>query len=179
MKEDAPVPEQVPVKRRQLESAPDRWLAVWLARDDLSPSQRRRVSDEKARRRAARPSVRVGLVVSAEGMTPPQFVTVAELIDQAGATEVVHTRLPRKHHGAVAGACRSLGIPLRLVEDARDDEAAAKAIVRDVDRVIAAPREARPRTHATPGVWSAIGLARHRGLAVQVVLPDGTTGGGK
>lgn len=176
MRDDAPTPERIPAKRRQLEDRGvvlDRHIAVWLAREDITPSERRRLEAEKARRKALRPEWIVGLVASQEGMTPMQFAVICEALRVTPATELRHTRLPRKHHGAVVGLCNDVGMAHRLIGDVRDEDAAAREVVRDADMVIAAPREATVQTYATPGIWSIIGLARHRHVPVQVVLPNG------
>jgi hypothetical protein len=176
MKDDAPVPDEVPRKRRQLEDPGvvlDKWIAVWLARDDLMPSDRRRLEAEKARRKALKPECIVGLVASQEGMTPPQFVEVLKALRALTPTSVLHTRLSRRVHGTVVGLCESIGASHCLIADVRDEDAAAREVVREVDMLIAAPREATVQTYATPGIWSIIGLSRHRHVPVQVVLPSG------
>lgn len=178
MKDDVPVPDVIPRKRRQLEDESfvlDRFIAVWLTREDLTPSERRRLDAERERRRAAGPDVLVGLVVAEEGTTPPQFMRVLEQLRALRATKVVHTYLPRKHHGTLVGACHELGVERELVIDVRGIEQAARTVITGVDAVILAPREATVQTHATPGVWSAVGLARHRGVPTTVVLPSGET----
>lgn len=173
MRDDAPVPETVPRKRAELHRALDRWLAVWLARDDLTAAERRLVEAEKARRKEARPERVVGVVTAPEGLTPPQFIALCQLVREVGATEVLHTRVPRKTHGALMAVCRELGATARLVDDVRDPELAARAVIYDSTVVVAAPREATVQAYATPGVWKMIGLARHRGLPTTVVLPNG------
>lgn len=153
MKDDAPAPDQIPVKRRQLERAPDLWLAQWEARVGLTPSERRRVREERARRKALSPDPVTLLTVRAqEGMTPAQVTTLKE------RRALLR---PDSHRMLVAiASTRTL----------TDDE---KFLVKDATTVIACPRQhARPDDDA--GVWKLIKYARHRGLPVQVVLPDGT-----
>lgn len=176
MKDDTPTPAEVPRKRRQLEDRSvvlDRWIAEWLAGDDITPPERRRLEAEKARRKQLEPEHRLGLVVAQEGMTPDQWAVVCDALRVLAPTEVVHTRLSRRQHGTLVGVCQSLGASTRLVGDVRDEMAAAKALLHEVEIVVAAPREATVQTYATPGVWSIIGLARHRRLPVQVILPNG------
>jgi hypothetical protein len=173
MKEDVEVPQEIPRKRRQLEQALDRWLAVWVARDDLTPSERRRVEAERDRRRHLATTRVIGFVAAPEGVTPAQLSTFCQLLRVTGPTEVVHSRLGRRAHGTLVGVCSELGVRHRLVGDVRDEMAAARELLSQVDEVIAAPREATVQTYATPGVWSVIGLARHRSLPTRVVLPDG------
>src|SRR5258708_990516 len=77
-----------------LEAAPDLWLAVWLARDDLTLSERKRVGEERARRRAVATVRTVGFTGSRAGMTPAQLEQVRALV--RGADE--------GHHGDCVGA---------------------------------------------------------------------------
>lgn len=164
------VPAEVPRKRRALERAPDVWLAVWLDRDDLSAGDRKRAQAERDRRKAerAREQLRLGVIVADEGLTPWQLMRLASAVVEAHPTAVLHTRVPRKMHGVLMEACRQSGALAELVTG---DDA---AVVRQADAIVAAPREHGVQPYATPGVWSMIGLARHRSLPVWVVLPDGT-----
>jgi hypothetical protein len=176
MRDDVEVPETIPAKRRQLEDTSvvlDKWIAVWLARDDITPSERRRLEAEKARRKALKPERVVGLVVAREGMTPRQLVAVLDALLAWKPTSVVHTRLVPRVHGVLMAACRNIGAHATLIADVRDEDAAARSVVHAADAVIAAPREQDVQTYATPGVWATIGLARHRRLPVAVVLPSG------
>lgn len=176
MKDDVPTPTRVPAKRRQLEDRSvilDRHIAEWLAGAEITPSERRRLETEKQRRKQLEPDHPLGLIVAQEGMTPEQWAAVCDVMRVMQPTEVVHTRLSRRQHGTLVGICQSLGARTRLVADMRDEEAAAKALLHEVEMVVAAPRETTVQTYATPGVWSVIGLARHRRLPVQVVLPNG------
>ena len=175
MKDDVEVPDEIPSKRRALHDALDVWIATWLAHPNLTPADRRRLQAEKDRRRAMRrvEALTVGLIAAEAGMTPHQFVAVLKALQGSGATSVLHTRLPRRAHGTIVGACNAMGASHTLVADIRDEQAAARAIVHEADVVIAAPRETTAQTYATPGVWSIIGLAHHRRLAVLVVFPNG------
>lgn len=188
MKEDAPVPDAVPKKRRQLEGALDLWLAVWLARDDLTPSERRRVSEVKQRRKDANPQVVVGFLGTTEGLTPAQRDWLTRTIPRLGVTEA--------HHGSGWGAdkafhdiCRGLEIPVVLhrAEDLRwmtrcdgavrsepmlPRDERDKEIVKAASVVVAMPKE-----HSEPsdriGVWRAVEYARHRSVPVRVIIPTG------
>jgi hypothetical protein len=165
------MPAAPPRKRRQLEQVPDVWLAIWLDSEDLSPSDRRRCQDEKAERARRRKVAehRVGLIVNQYGLTPDQLAKAIEALRGAGATEVHHGGVPSKLHNAA----RDLGVvhhkePGWLYSEERDQE-----VIRSVDAVIACPKETTVQTYATPGVWKAIGYARHRGLPVTVISPTG------
>src|SRR4051812_26992531 len=111
-KEDAPVPDVVPRKRRQLEQAPPVWLATWLDRDDLSPGDRGRIEAEKRRRKVYRATnaMRVGVIVAQEGMTPLQLAALADVLRETGATELAHATLRPKVHGSLMAICRELGV---------------------------------------------------------------------
>lgn len=175
MKDDIETPPRPPAKRRQLEAALPAWLAVWANDESLTPSERRRAQEERDRRKAlAGKDEVVGLVVAAEGMTPSQLEGLCTALRETNASQVLHTRVPRKVHGALMAVCRDMGAEARLVADVRDEQAAAAQVVRDSSFVLAAPRERTVLPYATPGVWSMVGLARHRSLPVRVVLPDGT-----
>lgn len=144
MKEDALVPEKVPKKRRQLEAALDRWLPVWLERDDLTPSERRRVEEERERRRRNRDGepTTLGLLIGAEGMTPEQRLALAEY--------------------------KAAMKPASVIEGGD-----FQAVVKASTVAFAAPRHAREPKSGEPGVWAGIRYARHRKVPVRVILPSG------
>lgn len=197
-KEDVEVPERPPAKRRQLEAALDLWLAVWLDRSDLTPSERRRVEEEKARRKTAsrRPfPVVVGFTGTREGMTPRQRAFVMSALQGWQATGV----LAEAHHGDCEGAdeqfhglCRQLGVPVVLHPPSAGDRRAwcegavrtekalpflerNKEIVRAASVLIATPKEGRePAPGRGQGTWSTVRYARSRGGAPRVVMPDGS-----
>lgn len=153
-----------PRKRRALERAPDIWLARWLADESLVPADRRRVEQEKARRKTVTPDRVVGVVVGAEGVTPEQATAIQRALSASGATEIHHPWLP----GRVHGMCRALGVPVRIADTPRE-------AVRTADLVIAAPKESRePTTASVSVVWELIRYARHRRTTVKIAMPDGT-----
>ena len=190
MKEDAPTPEAVPRKRRQLEQALDRWLAEWLARDDLTPSERRRVEEERdeRRRRSGLERRVVGFTGTRAGMTPQQRRRFTELL--AGADEF--------HHGDCLGAdeqahriAYNLDIPVVIhppenghqrawckgavrVEKAKPFLERNHDIVRGSTELIATPKELRePAPGRGQGTWSTVRFARKRGIARATVMPNG------
>jgi hypothetical protein len=193
-KEDVPPLGPVPKKRRQLEGALDVHVAMWLASDDLTPSERRRVQEEKDRRRRERregPAITLGFSGTREGMTPPQAAAVEALIDE------LRPRLAR--HGMCKGAdlqfhqmCRERGIPvighpgsqpsMRARCEGLLREEAPKAnlvrnkdIARECSVLVAAPKEMRePDVMKGLGTWSTVRYARQRGKPARVVLPDGS-----
>jgi hypothetical protein len=193
-KDDVPPLGPVPKKRRQLEGALDVHVAMWLDSDGLTPSERRRVQDEKDRRRRARregPAVTLGFSGTREGMTPPQRQRVREIMDELGPA------LAR--HGMCVGAdsqfhddCRERGVPaighpgdqpaMRARCEGLLREEAPKAnlvrnkdIARECSVLVAAPKEMRePDDPRGAGTWSTVRYARQRGKPTRVVLPDGS-----
>lgn len=172
-KDDIETPPRPPAKRRQLEAALPQWLAQWANDESLTPSERRRAQEERDRRKLSkfRSEIVVGLVLAEEGLTPPQLDALCDQLRAEPVAQVVHTRVPRRVHGRLAAVCREEEVPLVLRNG--DGMLGARAVVRECDKLIAAPREPTVQTYATPGVWMMIGLARHRSTPVMVVLPDG------
>lgn len=151
-KDDAPAPEtsQIPRKRRALEGVPDLWLAQWLART-LKPGERRRLEAEKERRKALRKreSFAVTTVQGVEGWTPRQADGILSAAE--GASSLMRTV-------------------------ATDTEMVRRCII-GADLVIAGPREMSvpknvPTWERSP-VWAAIAYAKHRRVAVKIIMPDG------
>lgn len=173
MKDDAPTPEVVPRKRRQIEAVPALWLAEWLARDDLSPGDRKRVQGEKDRRRNLNPDNRVGILVGVEGMTPEQFATFKDMIGTVGATEIHHPGVASKVHGM----CKSLGVPVNVHhQQVSDSFTANRDVVKSSDVVIATPKTTAPNGGGSPTVWDHIKYAKHRSVPVKIIMPDGGQG---
>lgn len=177
-----PLPDRVPAKRRQLQHGTlDVHIAMWLTGDTITPSERRRLEEEKARRRALVPDMPVGLLVGREGVTKAQVAAIVAALAAAQPTEI--------HHPGVAGplhsACRRLDVPVTAVRNMRShhlalppfaahasDHDAMREVVHNCKLVIAAPKEMAEVTAKSP-VWDMIRLAKHRSVAVQIVLPDG------
>src|SRR4051794_38435133 len=135
MKEDAPLPDRVPRKRREIEQALSLHIAMWLDGDTLTPSERRRLEDEKARRKALQPDNRIGVLVGEEGMTPEQFETFKDLLGRAQPTEI-H---PPGVHSRVHGYCKSVAPVTPHFETL-----GATAVIKAADRIIATPRSIEP-----------------------------------
>ena len=158
------VPQQIPKKRRQLEAAPDVWLAVWLSRNDITPSERRRVQAVKDSRKAAIPDKPVGLLVGPEGLTPNQLESLKDALKSATPTEIHHPGVASTVHSL----CRSLNVPV-IVH--RND---MKEVVKSTQFVIGTPKESRePNQKVGTGVWEMIRYAKHRSLVVKIITPDG------
>jgi hypothetical protein len=197
MKDDVgPAPDDVPKKRRQLEAAPDLWLAMWLGRDDLTPSERRRVQEEKDRRKERTVPVIVGFTGTREGLTPQQRSRLREELSQDGIVEA--------HHGDCVGGdeqfhslCRGAKIPIVIhppdngkarafcdgadrIEKAKPFLDRNKDIVRASSLMYGCPKErSEPPPARGQGTWSTIRYARSRGVMLKVIMPDGSLLGEK
>ena len=164
MKDDAEIPNAVPRKRRQLERALDRWIAAWLASEQLTPSERRRLEAEKERRKALRraSSVELGLIVAPEGLTPAQLAHLIEFVGEARPVRLhwKHGNMPllRKVLGGL-----EIGAFTEQHPDDRD-------VVRAATLVVAAPKESQ---QSSSEVWAMIRYAKHRKTPVMVVMPNG------
>lgn len=196
MKDDIQVPPRPPAKRRQLELAPDVFLAVWADErhePKLTPSELRRVKEERDRRRQrkGRSEVVLGFTGTREGMTPRQRETVCELVAER-REDVVEA-----HHGDCVGAdvgfhdiCAPLGITMvghpaegngemrgwcnfDTVEPPKPPLDRNKDIVRASSFLIAAPKEMNEPNHKRGGTWYTVRYARQRGVPYKVVMPDG------
>lgn len=169
MKDDAPAPPRVPRKRRQIEKVPALWLAQWLARHDLPARDVAMVQAEKDRRKKLSPDRVVGFFDEPRGMTPAQRDTLKELLAEIKPTKVTHQG---GYRGAVSkfhGICLAMKIPIEQPVDERE-------ICKIADVVIATPKDTREparKMDSDEGVWGPIRYARHRGVQVRVIMPDG------
>lgn len=114
MKDDAPTPEKIPTKRRQLREALDRWLVEWLTRPTITPAEAKRVERERARRKTLKPTTVVGVLAGREGLTPEQreyvrgyFVDMDPTVMQTG-TEAELSNIVRSSNVVVAAPPRSV-----------------------------------------------------------------------
>lgn len=167
--DDIEIPTTVPRKRRQVEAALDKWVAVWLERDDLTPSERKRLEEEKARRKQerAREGQPVGVIVGVEGATPQQVAALREALGTANAIEIHHPGVS----SAVHAACRTVGVPV-VVHGVRDRDEAMKEVVRSSGLVFGVVKETTEPINKS-GVWGMVRYAKHRRLPVRVFLPSG------
>jgi hypothetical protein len=165
-KEDVKELPQIPAKRRQIEQMLDLHIAMHLARDDITPGERKRLQIEKERRKKLRPDKRVGIILGVEGATPQQIDVILEMLGDLNPTEVHYTRLPKALYRAVLSKASKLK-EHTLWNNAQD-------VARNSDVVIAAPKETREPTGFKQGVWAYIKYAKHRSIPTTVVLPDGT-----
>lgn len=161
-KDDIEIPPAPPRKRRQLEdpNTLDKWLAIWATDDELPPSQRKRAQEERDRRKRLVPDVKVGILVGEEGMTPAQAAIVAEAV--APATEL-HA------HGMYAAHLRK---PLSGVTTPCVQHGDYREVIRYSTSLVATPKEPE-KPDVVEGVWQAVRYAKHRKVAVKVVMPNG------
>lgn len=167
MKDDAPAPDRIPTKKRQLEQALDAWLHVWLAKPDITYRERKRILAEQGRRKQVRPAVRLALIAGQEGITPHQIRITRDLLERIAPTEV-------RTVGQVAKLERLLPDDLNVHLDYGNtaDVGLARSIVRDSTVVVAYPKEPL-KPDKVEGVWDAVRFAKHRNLPVRIVMPDG------
>jgi hypothetical protein len=165
-KDDVEIPPSPPRKRRVLEDQGvtlDKWLAVWANDESLPVSQRARAQRERDRRKLLlnlEPDI-VGVLVGREGATPEQLDAIRGIVHGPSVLEV-HAPAPLK-----------LGLEEGFVLHRKPDlRERLHAIVKSSTTVVAAPKEAE-KPNVVQGVWEAVRYARHRGLPVTVVMPDG------
>lgn len=161
-KDDAPCPERPPAKRRPLEQCPDVWLATWAGSKLLTPSERRRVEDERERRKATRrlSERRVGVVHDRQGVTAEQVHALGELLAAIEPSEIFHPGLQRAAHTTLRRAGKKIIF-------LRDDP---KGVIVNAQTAIVLPRNAKIESEA----WELARYAKHRGVALRIVLPDGS-----
>lgn len=168
MKDDVEIPAKVPAKRKVLENPAltlDLWLAVWANDDSQPPGARKRAQEERDRRKALVPDVRMGVIVGDEGMTPAQRDRVLELLSGAQPTEI-HFRLDRVSH------LRRVLLPIAQGSHREVPHVDEQELVRASTSLLAAPKESeKPGT--VVGVWEAVRYAKHRKVPVRVVMPSG------
>lgn len=165
-KEDVPpLPLRPPKKRRQMEDALDVHLAMWAHSETLIPSDKRRVEEERARRkRIQKRTERVGLVYSAAGITPEQHAKLAELLTarKDRLTEIWHPWV----RSTVHSLCKSFGVPVESIKD-RNMEHAWKTVIRNATLVFVLPRGESSEE------WEMVRYAKHRNTPVEVIMPNG------
>jgi hypothetical protein len=194
-KEDIPpAPDDIPGKRAALKKVHDQWIATWLAREDTSPSTRKRLEAEKLRRKRGLPPVHLGFTGTQSGMTPKQKAFVGGWLD-AAADNMERGQEVVAHHGMCVGAdeqfhrmCINRGIPIVMhpgddpnkrgicvgeaeILPSKDNLERNKDIVRASTMMIATPKEMTEKRRS--GTWMTIRYARDRGTTITVVLSNG------
>lgn len=160
VKEDVQeLPDRVPAKRRALEAVLDLHIAMWLASDKITPSERRRLSDEKQRRKDLKPSAVLGVIETREGATPAQLTAFFGVLELKRMTAIAHPgNLSRRAHGMCTGRA-----PVKQLHGA-----SANDLVRASDLMVALPRG-----DTDAYVWDAVSYAKHRKVPIVVVDPFG------
>lgn len=180
-KEDVPpLPDKVPRNRRQVEAILDVHLAQWLAGEMLTPGERKKLQAEKDRRKTLKPELVVGVVCGNEGATPEQLRTLREVLPRIAPTKIVQHPLPGKVNHVVR-KMESDTVKREILVDG-DGSSTHRALLmiavaRRCNTLVAIQKETNIQPmqvgNNTRGVVSAIGLARHRGIPVRVILPNG------
>jgi hypothetical protein len=149
-----------------MHEALDIHLAMWAHSETLPKSEKKRVEEERKRRKQERRAERVGLLVGNEGITPEQFVRMAELLngERAAMTEIWHAPVS----GPVHSLCKSYGVDVEVVKTPRVTDAERERIViKNSTKVFAFPRgEDGP-------LWDLIRYTRHRNTPITVIMPNG------
>lgn len=166
MKDDAPAPERIPTKRRQIEDAPAHWLREWLGKEDITFREKKRIEKEIQRRKDLLPDVKIGIVVGKEGVTPAQLRSIDDYLQLIGPTEILHAGVSSRLHQV----CRRIGVPVTVIQHPRESPQAE--VVKRSTTVVAAVKE--PYTPEQKfGVWGLVKYAKHRKVPVRVYTPDG------
>jgi hypothetical protein len=160
------LPAQIPKKRKQIQELLSIHIAMWLDSDIPTPSERRKLEEEKRRRKNKAPDKVVGLLVGDYGMTPLQLETLKQLLAESGATEIRHSGVSSRIHTA----CKEIA---PVVYHDQTKELDPYEVIKTSDMIIATPKEPRAQPYSTPGMWSHIGYAKNRSLPVRIIYPDG------
>jgi hypothetical protein len=167
-KEDIPpLPAHPPKKRKAMEQVLDIHLAIWANGTGLTPSEYRRVNEERERRKQFRVvNERIGVVLGREGTTPEQQEKLRELLSGRRIASVLHPWVPGPvHHICAQG---SKGATVIVVGDPKTDVRDAwKTVVKNATLVIAFPRGEDGE------LWDTIRYTRHRNIPIIVIMPSG------
>lgn len=165
------LPQEVPKKRRQVETALDIHIAMWLSSDDLTSSERKRLEREKQRRKSLTPEKTVGILVGQEGITPAQekkLFDIVEAYQTEQRVQYIYTvpqdqpKLRRKLHYSTDEATIVTIVATDL-----------KEIVYQSTQCLAFPKESEEPVQKIAEVWAAIRHAKHRSMPVRIIMPDG------
>jgi hypothetical protein len=170
VKDDVQIAPRPPRKRRVLERALDKHLAIWANDPDVPEADRERVQQERDRRKHAVPAKVVGVVLAQGGATPEQLATLADALRSSHPTEVHHPFCPSRVHQV----CRASGATVKVFRG----EDLGRTIARGSDEVIGVVNEtSRPTVNL--GAWSTLRYALDRGVKVTIIWPNGETYEGK
>lgn len=183
-KEDVPpLPDEVPRKRKQIEKLLDVHIAMWLAKDDLSPGDRKRLQEEKDRRKKRNPDYHIGFFGSRTGMTPEQKLevliqlesfavdvdkfTAHYLIDvRGGSAQNFHRIVKKVHHQGYYNVM----VDIQLYPDI---EGSMQEIIKASTHLIVTPKEAGEIREEC--VARAISYAKAREVPILLVDTGGDT----
>lgn len=162
-------PARPPKKRRQLEdpNTLDRWLAVWANDESLTPSERRRVQVERERRKRAKPTKALGVLVADGGASPEQVAGLRESVELALPTEVHHVFCAGKVHST----CKATGANVVVLRG--ESGSCEREIVQAADEVIGIVSSMQ-MPEAKTGTWASLRYAKDRGLPVKIIWPNGS-----
>ncbi len=166
-------PPSPPRKRYQLEKADARHLAIWATDGNLSEAERDRAQAERDRRKKARPSKIMGVVVGPGGATPAQLCKLEDALRSSHPTEVHHPFCPPRVHTV----CRSTGAKVMALQgDALD---AGRAVAQLCDVLVGLVNESTMPVLKQGPVWGPLRFAKDRGVEVQIIWPDGQDQNGR
>jgi hypothetical protein len=151
-----------PKKRRQLEAADAKHLALWANDPELPPSARKRAQGERERRKRLSTGCTVGVLEDVGGATPEQVAQVAALLEAWHPSLILHPFSSGSLHHVCERAAN--------VQIVHEHQAG-----RDAHRVIGLPNATRMPDRKTEGVWRELRHAKDRGADVTVIWPDGST----
>jgi hypothetical protein len=155
-------------KRNQLEQALDVHLAMWSVADGLTPSEYRRVAEERERRKLLQKKwVNVGLLLAPEGVTPLQLKTLSDVL-----TSHKHWSMGQIRHSyasqSVYRLCKSFDVNVQTLIVDGSIELTWKAVVRESNQVYALPRSDTDHRMTDIVRWT-----RSRNVPVEEILPSG------
>lgn len=163
-----PIPQRIPKKSR-IRFVPELWLQKWLAREDLTHAERKRVEWAIAYHQGIKNEVRIALLVEEEnGAMPVQEQRVDDLLNRYEPDEIFHTWSTRSLHARCRKHVQKKPRGRVVLYDKREEQ----RMIKDSTLVIAVVNDMTP---GQEGIWKLIRYANHRKLPVIVVSPDGTS----
>jgi hypothetical protein len=166
---DEQIPAEPPRKRRLLEAADARHLAVWATDEALSPGARKRAQDERDRRKQMSTDVMVvGVVEDVGGANPLQVETVRQWIEAHDVGHVLKAHSSRSLHYV----CRQEAAEVVVVSYGDD------AVV-DVDAVLGIPTTRRIPVRKDEEFWRLCRKAKDKDIPVYLIWPDGRIQSGR
>lgn len=155
------IPSEPPRKRRQLEAADGKHLAIWANDPNLIASARKRAQNERDRRKRLGPERVVAVLEDDGGSTPSQVEAVVFVLSGWQPTEILKPFTSKSLHRAM-----SFVGPVTLI----DPTEASRA-----ERLIGLPNRIVIPENKDKGLWKHLRQARDRGVDVMVIWPDGST----